>query len=288
MLLKPEVALGGTSGVEWAMNYFRPMSETYFPGISFPWQKRPVAMAEKLMFNFRSVFIFQSSGWECKRLLHTALCRSVSSLAMQEQVKQQGYYQPQQGILESCLTVLQATGELLRFLGGKELKWRFGVFYFICESPFFLASHPRLSRFWTFSSLLIYWVFTRFIAIIHSFLINIMQFTQYLLAFGFLSAAQALDSLDSSPNEDHVLKRSPLLADRATCSIAGWIPACPSMFLPLHRYFLSNWFLAGIACVPVGAICCSDGLHYVMPPNKCRSGTTPVVRDPLYCRIEQN
>ncbi|KAM7197601.1 hypothetical protein V8F33_005567 [Rhypophila sp. PSN 637] len=54
-------------------------------------------------------------------------------------------------------------------------------------------------------------------------------------------------------------KRS-LIAGRQTCSIAGWIPACPGPF----------------SCVPPGAICCSDGISYAMPPEVCPDGTQPI------------
>lgn len=47
---------------------------------------------------------------------------------------------------------------------------------------------------------------------------------------------------------------------RNTCSTPGWIPACPGLF----------------KCVPPGAICCSDGFTYVMPPRTCPQGQTPL------------
>jgi len=66
-------------------------------------------------------------------------------------------------------------------------------------------------------------------------------------------------AVPSSPNVANVLKRSPLLEGRQNCP-AGFIPACP----------------VGIPCVPPGAVCCDDGITYVMPPDTCPEGTKPV------------
>ncbi|KAK3991439.1 hypothetical protein QBC44DRAFT_306548 [Cladorrhinum sp. PSN332] len=59
-------------------------------------------------------------------------------------------------------------------------------------------------------------------------------------------------------------KRSSLDA-RQGCTRDGWIPACPGVF----------------KCVPPGAICCSDGVTYAMPPRECPSGQTPLATAPL-------
>jgi len=66
-------------------------------------------------------------------------------------------------------------------------------------------------------------------------------------------------AVPSSRNAVNVFKRSPLLEDRQTCP-PGDIPACP----------------VGIPCVPPGAVCCDDGITYVMPPDTCPEGTKPV------------
>lgn len=71
----------------------------------------------------------------------------------------------------------------------------------------------------------------------------------------FLITASAL-----ADNEVNIRARSPLLENRQECQTAGWIPACPGLF----------------ACVPPGAICCSDGYTYAMPPDTCPDGTQAV------------
>ncbi|KAK4642746.1 hypothetical protein QC761_400330 [Podospora bellae-mahoneyi] len=55
-------------------------------------------------------------------------------------------------------------------------------------------------------------------------------------------------------------KRDARLEERQRCRTPGWIPACPGPF----------------QCVPPGAICCSDGVTYVMPPRNCPDGQTPL------------
>lgn len=47
-----------------------------------------------------------------------------------------------------------------------------------------------------------------------------------------------------------------------------------------HVLTRSSFHLVGIPCVPPGAICCSDGVHYAMPPNTCPDGTDPVATAP--------
>ncbi|KAK3316972.1 hypothetical protein B0H66DRAFT_641708 [Apodospora peruviana] len=71
------------------------------------------------------------------------------------------------------------------------------------------------------------------------------------LAVAVLSSVVSATELEA----DSLGKRS-VLAERQTCRTVGWIPACPGEF----------------ACVPPGAICCSDGLTYVMPPRTCPDG----------------
>lgn len=64
-------------------------------------------------------------------------------------------------------------------------------------------------------------------------------------------------TLASDPDHESVNKRSaPLDARQGRCSRPGWIPACPGFY----------------ACVPVGALCCADGINYAMPPDTCSDG----------------
>ncbi|KAL2257430.1 hypothetical protein VTK26DRAFT_179 [Humicola hyalothermophila] len=42
-----------------------------------------------------------------------------------------------------------------------------------------------------------------------------------------------------------------------SCYEPKWVPACQGVF----------------ACVPPGAVCCSDGITYAMPPDTCQGGT---------------
>ncbi|KAK4176564.1 hypothetical protein QBC36DRAFT_7781 [Triangularia setosa] len=61
-------------------------------------------------------------------------------------------------------------------------------------------------------------------------------------------------------NHGSIGKRDALLEERQGCRTPGWIPACPGPF----------------KCVPPGAVCCSDGVTYVMPPRNCPNGQTPL------------
>ncbi|KAL1974166.1 hypothetical protein VTN31DRAFT_5726 [Thermomyces dupontii] len=74
-----------------------------------------------------------------------------------------------------------------------------------------------------------------------------------------LVSVAALPLLSAAADLPLVGKRSNLLETRATCE-PGYVPACP----------------VGIPCVPPGAICCSDGIHYAMPPETCPEGTDAV------------
>jgi len=56
-----------------------------------------------------------------------------------------------------------------------------------------------------------------------------------------------------------------ILEARQTCTRTGWIPACPGVY----------------KCVPPGAICCSDGITYAMPPQECPNGQSALTTAPL-------
>jgi len=60
-------------------------------------------------------------------------------------------------------------------------------------------------------------------------------------------------------------KRDVLVEARRTCTRTGWIPACPGTY----------------KCVPPGAICCSDGITYAMPPETCPDGQSALTTAPL-------
>ncbi|KKA20442.1 hypothetical protein T310_5532, partial [Rasamsonia emersonii CBS 393.64] len=44
----------------------------------------------------------------------------------------------------------------------------------------------------------------------------------------------------------------------------------------IHSRDLLTSRTVGIPCIPPGGICCSDGIHYAMPPDTCPDGTEPV------------
>ncbi|KAK4196476.1 hypothetical protein QBC40DRAFT_268467 [Triangularia verruculosa] len=79
----------------------------------------------------------------------------------------------------------------------------------------------------------------------------------------------SLFGVSVASNHDSIGKRDSLLEERQGCRTSGWIPACPGLF----------------KCVPPGAICCSDGITYVMPPRNCPNGqsalATATIVDPV-------
>jgi len=84
-----------------------------------------------------------------------------------------------------------------------------------------------------------------------------MFFTRCITAIGLLYATIGVEATLADTS---LWKREPFLESRQSCRTAGWIPACP----------------VGIACVPIGAICCDDGTHYAIPPMTCPEGTNPI------------
>lgn len=71
----------------------------------------------------------------------------------------------------------------------------------------------------------------------------------------------ALWSLATAEAAGPLGKRSSLLSPRQrTCINPSWIPVCPGAF----------------PCIPPGGVCCSDDITYVIPPEVCPDGTSPV------------
>lgn len=71
----------------------------------------------------------------------------------------------------------------------------------------------------------------------------------------------ALWSLALAEKAEPLAKRDAMLSPRQrTCRTPGWIPVCPGAF----------------PCIPPGGVCCDDGITYVMPPETCPEGTSPI------------
>ncbi|KAG9248757.1 hypothetical protein BJ878DRAFT_572162 [Calycina marina] len=61
-------------------------------------------------------------------------------------------------------------------------------------------------------------------------------------------------------------------------SIFSALYAAPSVLTsPSDVFQFTSEHLAGIPCVPIGAVCCDDGTTYVIPPSTCHEGTNPIV-----------
>ncbi|KAK3375687.1 hypothetical protein B0T24DRAFT_718227 [Lasiosphaeria ovina] len=76
-----------------------------------------------------------------------------------------------------------------------------------------------------------------------------------------VSAMYALVSADGI--NSNIGKRS-LLQSRQRCITPGWIPVCGG----------------ALPCIPPGAICCSPGESFAVPPRSCPSGTHPYTTAP--------
>lgn len=76
-----------------------------------------------------------------------------------------------------------------------------------------------------------------------------------------LLALGALGGLALAEKAEPLAQRDAMLSPRQrTCRTPGWIPVCPGAF----------------PCIPPGGVCCDDGITYVMPPETCPDGTSPI------------
>jgi hypothetical protein len=91
----------------------------------------------------------------------------------------------------------------------------------------------------------------------------------FLSAFWSLATAEAASPLG---------KRDSLLLPRQrTCRNPSWIPVCPGQFSSkFHSTTFRLTHTGAFPCIPPGAVCCSDDITYVIPPEVCPDGTSPV------------